>query len=279
MFAFGGRSMKEYNNLELREQMFQKLKELGADLVGTADVDALRNGCSEQLFPVMKDHSRDRFAEEITTGLPHGSVFWEEDAKSVIIYAVAHPKDKPEMDWWCGEINPPGNKKLLTISSEFKKYYAELDPDIHIYPKRYHVERGGIYLKEAALMAGLGCIGKNNLLITSEYGPRVRLRAMTVNVALPPTGPVTFDPCQSCDEPCRTHCPQQAFSDVIYTPEETGIDHLPGRDGSYFRASCNEQMVKDEENAKEGLMPEVCDHPEKIIKYCRNCELFCPVGK
>lgn len=263
----------------LREQLLEKVLSLGADCAGVASVESLLNSPSELLFPSMKDHSRDHFAEEITTGLPHGSVFWEPDARSVIVFAVAHPADKPEMDWWCGEIDPPGNKRLLSISREFKRWMAEAYPEIHVYPKRYHVERGGVYLKEAALQAGLGCIGRNNLLVTPAFGPRVRLRAMTVSVALPPTGPIAFDPCADCDAPCLTHCPQSAFSQRIYTPEETGIDHLPGRDGSYYRASCNQQMLKNETEAQVGTMPEVCDHPEKIIKYCRNCELFCRVGR
>lgn len=266
-------------NEQLRDLMLAKLRELGADCVGVADIEDLKNGPSEQLFPKMKDNTRDHFADEITTGLPHGSVFWEEDAKSVIVFAVAHPESKPEMDWWCGEIDPPGNKKLLKISREFKNFFTELDPDIHIYPKRYHVERGGLYLKEAAVKAGIGCIGYNNLCVTPKYGPRVRLRAMTVNVWLPPTGPIDFDPCKDCEKPCIKGCPQNAFKDVIYTEEETNLSHLPARDGNYYRASCNEQMLHNENTAKEGMMPEVCDHPEKIIKYCRNCELLCPVGK
>ncbi|MBQ0001756.1 MAG: epoxyqueuosine reductase [Clostridiales bacterium] len=271
--------MKDYDKYQLREIILEKLKELGADCAGIADINALMNSPSEQLFPNMKDHTRDHFADEITTGLPHGKVFWEPDARSVIVFAVAHPEDRPEMDWWCGEIDPPGNKKLLKISRELKKYLSALDPDIHIYSKRYHVERGGIYLKDAAYQAGLGCIGYNNLCVTPAFGPRVRLRAMTINVSLPPTGPIAFDPCRTCDRPCITNCPQNAFSEVIYTREETGLTHLPARNGNYYRASCNNQMLKNEETAAEGLMPEVCDHTEKIIKYCRNCELSCPVGK
>ena len=256
-----------------------RLKEFGADLAGIADVDALRNGPSERLFPRMKDHSRDHFAEEITTGLPHGSVFWEPDAQSVVVFAVAHPADRPEMDWWCGEIDPPGNKKLLAVSRRLKEYMAGAYPGVGVYPRRYHVERGGLYLKEAAVAAGLGCIGRNNLLVTPEFGPRVRLRAMTVSAWLPPTGALDFDPCAGCDAPCLAHCPQRAFDQRIYTPEETGLMHLPGRDGHYYRASCAEQMKKNEDEAQEGLMPEVCDHPEKIIKYCRNCELLCRIGR
>ena len=263
----------------LRALLLEKVLSLGADCAGVASVESLRDGPSERLFPNMKDHSRDHFAQEITTGLPHGSVFWEPDARSAIVFAVAHPANRPELDWWCGEIDPPGNKRLLAVSREFKRWMAEAFPEINVYPKRYHVERGGLYLKEAAIQAGLGCIGRNNLLVTPEFGPRVRLRAMTLSVELPPTGPIDFDPCAGCDAPCLSHCPQGAFSEQVYTPEETGLERLPGRDGRYYRAACAEQMAKNEEEAAEGMMPEVCDHPEKIIKYCRNCELFCRVGR
>lgn len=265
--------------LELRAELLEKVRAFGADLAGVASIDRLKNGPSERLFPNMKDHSRDHFAEEITTGLPHGSVYWEPDTASVIVFAVAHPSEKPELDWWCGEIDPPGNKRLLAVSRAFKRWMAEAHPDIAVYPKRYHVERGGIYLKEAAVQAGLGCIGRNNLLVTPEYGPRVRLRAMTIGIWLPPDKPLDFDPCAGCDAPCIAHCPQRAFDKVIYTPEETGIQHLPGRDGHYYRAACAEQMKVNEDSAQVGMMPEVCDHPEKIIKYCRNCELLCRVGR
>lgn len=263
----------------LRTELINKLKELGADCVGVTDVSVLKNGYSETLFPNMKDNTRDRYAEIITTGLAHGQVAWEADAQSVIVFAVSHPEDKPEMDWWCGEIDPPGNTRLLEISRAFKAYMAKEHADISVYPKRYHVERGGIYLKEAAAAAGLGCIGYNNLLVTPQFGPRVRLRAITIGTWLPPTGPIDFDPCKDCDRPCKKHCPQDAFARQIYTQEETGLEKLPGRDGNYYRASCNEQMEYDENTAQLGMMPEVCDHEERIIKYCRNCELYCKVGK
>ena len=99
----------------MASMILAKAREFGADLVGLADVSVLKNGPSESLFPRMKDHSRDRFAERITTGLPHGAVFWEDGAQTAIVYAVAHPEEEPEMDWWCGGIDPPGNKKLAAV--------------------------------------------------------------------------------------------------------------------------------------------------------------------
>lgn len=271
--------MNDKELLAIREELLAKLKEFGANLAGVASVESLIGSPSERLFPQMKDHTRDHFADEITTGLPHGRVFWEEDAKAVLVFAVSHPKDNPRMDWWCGEIDPPGNKKLLSISRELKKYMKEKYPDIHLYAKRYHVERGGVYLKEAAIQAGLGCIGYNNLLVSPEFGPRIRLRAMTISLPLPPTGPIDFDPCKDCEKPCIKSCPMKAFDKTIYTKEEMGFEELPGREGNYYRASCNEMMLLNENTAEEGMMPEVCDHPEKIIKYCRNCELYCIAGQ
>lgn len=142
----------------------------------------------------------------------------------------------------------------------------------------YHVEKGGTYLKDSAVMAGLGCIGKNNILVTPEYGPRVRLRALTLDVAIPSTGPRDFNPCNDCDELCRRACPQKAFGRQVYAAKDYGQDILPGRDGHFSRPTCNVQMEIDNDVAREATV-DGFDEPIKIIKYCRKCELACPVGK
>lgn len=259
--------------------ILQKAREFGADLVGIADIDKLKNGPSETLFPKMKDHSRDHFIQRITTGLPHGSVYWESDAQTAIVYAVAHPEEEPEMDWWCGGIDPPGNKKLAAIGKALESFLKETYPDMPVYPKLYHIEKGGIYLKEAAYWAGLGCIGRNNLLITPEYGPKLRLRAMLIGEKLPATGPSSFDPCTGCAEYCLRGCPQGAFGEVIYTKEETGLEYLPARVGDYYRKACVDEMTKNENEAQIQLLPQFSDEPLKVTKYCRNCEFGCPFGK
>ncbi len=82
----------------LAVELLGKAKEFGADLAGFVSVEQLKNGPSEQLFPRMKDHARDHFAEQITTGLPHRSVKWEQEEKTVLVFAVSHPGDKPELE-------------------------------------------------------------------------------------------------------------------------------------------------------------------------------------
>lgn len=259
--------------------ILSKTREFGADLVGLADVENLKMGPSEKLFPKMIDHSRDHFAKKINTGLPHGAVYWEENGKTAIVYGIAHPENEPEMDWWCGSIDPPGNKKLAAISKALKEFLNKEYPDMSVYPKLYHVEKGGIYLKEAAYWAGLGCIGRNNLLITPEFGPKIRLRAILISEKLPQTGPISFDPCSDCEGYCLKGCPQDAFKETIYTKEETGLEYLPARAGNYFRKNCVVEMTKNETEAEVKVMPQFSSEPLKIIKYCRNCEYLCPFGR
>lgn len=80
-------------------------------------------------------------------------------------------------------------------------------------------QSGFIYLKEAGVLAGLGVIGKNNLLITPDFGPRIRLRAIAISEDLPPSPKITDNPwCTNCDE-CIQACPVNALENGKYNQE------------------------------------------------------------
>ena len=262
----------------LAGELLRAARELGADLAGLASVDDLRGGPSETLFPRIQDHARDRFAQRVVTGLPHGAVKWEAAERTILVFAVRHPAGRPEMDWWYGERAPSGNRLLAEIARGLLAYIRQNHPDIQVFPKPYHVEKGGIYLKDAAVAAGLGCLGRNNLLVTPEYGPRVRLRAIGISAALPSGGPAAFDPCSGCAAPCRAACPQGAFSEAVYTAAETGLSLLPGRDGGYCRGRCAREMDADEAAAPLERVP-YSPEPVPVIRYCRGCELDCVIGR
>lgn len=69
----------------------------------------------------------------------------------------------------------------------------------------------GIYLKDAAVLAGLGVIGRNNLLVTPQFGPRVRLRAVITAAEIPPSRLMDIKPCpETCDR-CIQACPTKAL--------------------------------------------------------------------
>ena len=68
--------------------------------------------------------------------------------------------------------------------------------------------------KHAAELAGLGTIGRHSLLITPEFGPRVRLACLLTEASLGPS-PLSNkdynkDNCINCDA-CIRECPAQAL--------------------------------------------------------------------
>ena len=66
--------------------------------------------------------------------------------------------------------------------------------------------------KHAAVLAGLGTMGRNSLLITPEFGPRVRLACLLTEAPLEETPPIQKDLCISCNS-CIRECPAQAIQE------------------------------------------------------------------
>jgi len=233
----------------LQEAVLSRALSLGADLAGICRVEDLRRSPSHR-------------AEE-----EKHPFHWPREARTVIVTAVSHPEDKPEMDWWLlrsGKGNTPGNEILIRIVSRLSQWLSH-DLGYACFPIPYHIERGGYYMKDAAVLAGLGCIGRNNLLVTPRYGPRVRLRLLLTSADLPPTEGSSFDPCSRCSMPCRKACPRQAFPGS------------PSRErAGYERILCDRRMKEDEASAEEILLE---GQAARRVIYCRRCELSCPVGK
>jgi epoxyqueuosine reductase len=216
---------------ELAREVVQKAVSLGASLAGIADVEALRVSPSHRCRPVR----------------------WPPDARSAIVLALAHPPLQHRLDQWDGQPGgTPGNRRLIRSASALVRWLKDRH-GIAARTMPYQIERGGVFLKDAAVLAGLGVIGRNNLLVTPAFGPRIRLRAILAATLLTPDGPVAdFSPCDGCPEFCRRACPQDAF-----------------RSGAYDRRCCLCQMWRDENAADAG----------GGISYCRICELACPVGR
>ena len=65
--------------------------------------------------------------------------------------------------------------------------------------------------KYAAVNAGLGWIGKNDVLITEEYGPRVRLSVVLIDYPFEFWNKVAQSRCGSCTR-CVDICPHKALT-------------------------------------------------------------------
>jgi len=233
---------------DMTTRIIHQARELGASLAGIASVAELWRSPSYSIY-----HESPYYDG-------YKGVQWPAYARSVLVLALAHSPSEPELDWW-SDIpgRTRGNWQLVDIAKNLAAWLGD-ELAIDAYPLPYRLEQGGILLKDAAVLAGLGVIGKNNLVITPEFGPRVRLRGVFLDIDLQPSGPIEFDPCKGCNMPCRQACPRQAF-----------------RSGSYSRALCDLQMDQDVANST--LVENwVENEPKsKVVKYCRACELACPV--
>jgi len=109
-----------------------------------------------------------------------------------------------------------------------------------------------------AYLSGLGWIGKSCLLVTPDFGPRVRLVSVLTNAPLKVTGSIIKQKCNSCIE-CVRICPVQAITGKNFNTKDARMvrfDFTKCQD--YF-----EKMKKD--NSRKPV--------------CGMCLYICPFGK
>jgi epoxyqueuosine reductase QueG len=94
--------------------------------------------------------------------------------------------------------------------------------------------RGVFSHKTAAVLSGLGFIGKNALFITPEYGSKIRLATVLTDMPLSPEFPVMTRGCGSC-EICKNACPAKAITGNNYVYGESRDTILDAR-------RCSEHM-------------------------------------
>ena len=253
--------MKSHGN-DIEKSIVEKAKELGASLAGIARITDLKASKSYEIY------AKSPFYEQYDRKSPNYTKFkgvkWPPEHKAVLVWALAHPASEPALDWWSMKVPgfTPGNGVMRLQSKKLRVWLGE-ELGINALSLPYQIEFGGAFLKDSAHLAGLGRIGKNNLLVTPEYGTRVRLRGIFMEAELTPTGPLDFDPCKGCDRPCHRACPRNAF-----------------RSGAFERPLCMQENDKREADVEivDGSIMGI-EEPSEVSKPCRHCEFACPVAQ
>jgi epoxyqueuosine reductase QueG len=111
--------------------------------------------------------------------------------------------------------------------------------------------------KYAAVQAGLGWIGKNGVLVTREFGPRVRLGVLLLDYPLACGTPVTTGSCGDCHV-CVDACPWNLIKGTAWNISAKRDDLLDFRE-------CNRK--------RSGY---IASHGRK--HECGHCILACPRG-
>lgn len=222
----------------MNEKLTASVKELahslGADLVGVAQADSF--------MEAPKGHR----PEDLLRG-----------ARSVIVMAIhlldASFESAPNREYAItyNVVNQELNRIAFRVARflQDKGYRALQVPA----SPPYDVERnmGDLSHRHAGQLAGIGVFGKNSLLLSTKFGPRIRLVSVITDAPLKADTPLNIDLCNDCDK-CLRACPVGALKG------ERIVD----------KPKCDAHHVEVGEKLQLG-----------DLEVCGVCIRVCPVGK
>lgn len=115
--------------------------------------------------------------------------------------------------------------------------------------------------KMAATQAGIGWVGKTDLLISNRFGPRLRLASVLTNHEFDNMGvAINESKCGNCTI-CVEKCPAHAANGMLWN---TSIDRDEFFNANKCREACRSRSLK---------------YIHKEISLCGVCVSVCPIGK
>lgn len=112
------------------------------------------------------------------------------------------------------------------------------DPYDHWDAERRH-GRGILSLKHAAVLAGLGVMGRNTLLLNDRFGNMLWLGAVLVSAGLPGDPPAAYRGCPQGCTLCLDACPQQALDGRSIDQKRCRERSISVTEGGGWMLSCN----------------------------------------
>ncbi len=200
---------------EQQELLISILKENGASLVGFGNVSSVKS--------------------EITKNLPVAISFGVKYNEKIVENLHI---DEESFHNHLVELNAPIKQLISIIENLLSKWgyqYETIPINILIKDNQQLRELQTFPHKTAATCAGLGWIGKCALLITPEYGPRIKLGTVLTNAPFSTAEPIVKDKCGECTL-CIEACPYGAIHNVNW---ERGIE----REKLFDAYVCNEKRL------------------------------------
>jgi epoxyqueuosine reductase QueG len=141
---------------------------------------------------------------------------------------------------------------------------------------------GAVSLRHVAQAAGLGVLGKNNLLLTPDLGPRVRLGAVVTTADLSPDELLTDDFCEEC-EACIAACPVDALSEPGRTHTGRCVRQILPHGLSGLIKFLTEGLDRPKDEIKQSFLdPDFWNFYQSLqvgLQYgCHACIIACPIG-
>ncbi len=232
------------DTLERTRELESLARSLGADLVGVADLSPLA-AMPTQPLTLLTPFA---FGVSVAVRLSDVVVDAITSTDPTAVYARHYATANALLDHitfrLVGHIQRLGHRALPIHASQ------------QMGPKRWC---GAISHKAIARGAGLGWIGQNLLLITPEFGPRVRLASLLTDMPLASSGPLPRA-CGGCHT-CLDACPARALTGFARG------DYPESRELALNTAACSQRLDFFEQEASVGQ------------PVCGVCVQVCPYGR
>lgn len=177
-------------NSNISDELKELLYEIGASLVGFADLSSI----AKNDMP---------YGVSVAVAIPAEIVKSIHEGPNLAYYDTYH------------ELNEKLDR-LVTAGAEFLKSrgyeaYAQTGDAV----EEFGTYRTKLPHKTVATNAGLGWIGKSALLVTKSFGPAVRISSLVTNAELECGAPITKSKCGDCMV-CTNACPGNAISGKLW---------------------------------------------------------------
>ena len=214
----------------LTNEVVTWLKANGASLVGIAPVERF-DGAPKGHRP--RDFSQEaRFVVTFGVALLHQAVYWEEHLVNSELVPPEHRKDLLQNYFYqqtgYNMVNDLLNRLALSVSNflESRGHLSLFFPATYGSDAEELIRRtipsgwGLLSQRHAAVMAGLGEFGLNNVVLTPQYGPRIRFNSVITEAELTASPLITKKVCLGEDcSICLQSCPGAISLRLDFDPE------------------------------------------------------------
>lgn len=180
-------------------------------------------------------------------------------AESVIVFGIPSMDDADELeiDRGKGDFSYPGYQPIKVVQRDLVRILTSEGYRAN----RPSEETSTTSYKRIALLAGIGCFGKNSLVLAPGYGPWLRIGLVLTDAPLKSSEPFKKNLCRDCVK-CLRACPAGALTQYRVNPDKCLVG-----------ATSTRNLTRRTRTLLDKYEPMIT---AKSRVMCRICQMVCP---